>query len=120
MVTCQSSCQHLQQQSGHLIHIGVAEGPRRDAPEVKLMRRACMDTIDRVTAEHDAGAHEEDIVGRFRRQGAQRRWHHRAGVATEHPERIDVPGVTLVPCRGVGREAEIVVVVGDGDDAGPA
>ncbi len=77
----------------HLVQIGVAEGPAGDAPQVELVRRAGMEAVDGVPAEHDPRADEEHVVDRVEGEGAQGGGDHGARVAAQHPVGVDVPRV---------------------------
>jgi hypothetical protein len=68
-------------------------------------------------AEHDARTHHKHVVNEVGRQVPKGGWNHDAGMGAKHQALVDVTGVAAVAGGRVRTEAEVVVVVGDGDDA---
>src|SRR5437870_13666979 len=87
-----------------------------DAPEIELMRRASVQSVDGVAAERDARADQEDVVVRRGGQASQRRGDDRTGVASQDVAGVHVAGVAGIACHGLCGIAQTVVVVGERND----
>jgi hypothetical protein len=101
----------------HEIHIVVTQLLRRDAPQIELMRRPRMESINGIAPVRDARTDEEHVIAVIVGESSQRRGDHGAGVTPQHVIVIDVTGVAGVSSnRGWGKP-QLVVVVGQGHDA---
>jgi len=103
--------------------VQVVGGQRRtaapDAPQVDLVRLAHVPPVDGVAPEADSRHRQQHVggsggAGEVVEQGGDPG----AGVGVQHPARRDVAAVAGVAGHRVGRVAQPVVVVGDGDDSG--
>jgi hypothetical protein len=113
--------QRLHQQADHLTEVGVVERPARDAPQVELVGRCGMEPVDGVAPVDNPRTDQEHVGGGggLGREGTQGGGDHRAGVAAQHAVLVEVAGVAHVPADRVGRDAQPVVVVLDGDHTRP-
>jgi hypothetical protein len=101
----------------HLLQVSVAEAPPADAPQVQLMGRAGVETVDSVAAIGDARAHQEDVVGGFVGEPGEGRGDHGSGMAAQHVAVIDVTGVAGITGDICRRVPEPLVVFRQRDDA---
>ena len=81
------------------------------------MRLAHVQAVDDVAAIDEPRRADEHVVGGARRQLPQGRRDRRGGLAAQQAAGVEVARVAALACRAVGRIAQRVVVVGDGDDA---
>ena len=82
------------------------------------MGGAGVESVDGVTSIGDARAHDQDVLRSLVGQRTQGGRDHGGGVAPQDMGSIDIPGVPRVARHSVGREAERVVVVCQGNNSG--
>ncbi len=104
--------ERTEEEMDHLIQLCVADAPPGDAPQVQLMGRTGVEAVDGIAPIGNAGAHQEDVVGRVVGEHGESRGDHGAGMAAEHVAVIDVAGVaggTGDVCRRVPEPVVVVV-----------